>query len=88
VFAGLLSALIAQLQRGYRRKIGDCVRLIDSSSVRLSGLSANWATFSAGVCGLQRNDAMCHAPQQTPQHWPAYVSTLATLPSAAPFLKA
>src|SRR5258708_1745535 len=32
VFAGLLSALMAQLQAGYRRKIGDCVRLIDSSS--------------------------------------------------------
>ena len=31
VFAGLLSALIAQLQNGYRRKIGDCVRLIDST---------------------------------------------------------
>jgi IS4 transposase len=53
VFAGLLSALMAQLQRGYRRKIGDCVRLIDSTSVRLSGLSANWATFSAGVCGAK-----------------------------------
>ena len=25
VFAGLLSALMAQLQAGYRRKIGDCV---------------------------------------------------------------
>ena len=37
VFADLLSALMAQLQRGYRRKIGDCVRLIDSTSVRLSG---------------------------------------------------
>jgi hypothetical protein len=53
VFAGLLSALIAQLQRGYRRKIGDCVRLIDSTSVRLSNLSGSWATFSAGVCGAK-----------------------------------
>jgi hypothetical protein len=53
VFAGLLSALMAQLQRGYRRKIGDCVRLIDSTSVRLSSLSGNWATFSAGVCGAK-----------------------------------
>jgi hypothetical protein len=52
-FAGLLAALMAQLQRGYRRKIGDCVRLIDSTSVRLSELSGEWATFSAGVCGAK-----------------------------------
>ena len=52
-FAGLLAALMAQLQRGYRRKIGDCVRLIDSTSVRLSALSGEWATFSAGVCGAK-----------------------------------
>jgi hypothetical protein len=53
VFGGLLSALMAQLQRGYRRKIGDCVRLIDSTSVRLSSLSSDWATFSAEVCGAK-----------------------------------
>ena len=53
IFGGLLSALIGQLQRGYRRKIGDCVRLIDSTSVQLSDLSGNWATFSAGVCGAK-----------------------------------
>jgi hypothetical protein len=53
VFGGLLSALMAQLQRGYRRKIGDCVRLIDSTGVQLSNLSRNWATFSAGVCGAK-----------------------------------
>lgn len=44
---------MAQLRRGYRRKIGDCVRLIDSTSVRLSGLSGEWAMFSAGVCGAK-----------------------------------
>ena len=53
VFAGLLSALMARLQRGYRRKIGDCVRLIDSTSVRLSGLSDRWARFSTDVCGAK-----------------------------------
>src|SRR6266852_6317737 len=53
VFGGLLSALMVQLQRGYRRKIGDCVRLIDSTGVRLSRLSGHWATFSAGVCGAK-----------------------------------
>ena len=53
VFGGLLSALIGQLQRGYRRKIGDCVRLINSTGVKLSRLSGHWATFSAGVCGAK-----------------------------------
>ena len=53
VFTGLLSILMAQLQAGYRRKIGDCVRLIDSTSVQLSSLSGNWATFSTGVCGAK-----------------------------------
>ena len=45
VFAGLLSSLIGLLQAGYRRKIRDCVRLIDSTSVPLSKLSGDWAKF-------------------------------------------
>jgi IS4 transposase len=53
VFSDLLAALMLQLQAGYRRKIGDCVRLIDSTSVQLSSLSGKWATFSAGVCGAK-----------------------------------
>jgi hypothetical protein len=53
VFSAVLTALMVQVQRGYRRKIGDCVRLIDSTSVRLSSLSEDWATFSAGVCGAK-----------------------------------
>jgi hypothetical protein len=53
VFGDLLAVLMAQLQHGYRRKIGDCVRLIDSTSVRLSSLSGRWAMFSEGVCGAK-----------------------------------
>jgi hypothetical protein len=53
VFSGVLSALMLRLQRGYRRKLGDCVRLIDSTSVRLSGLSDDWARFSTDVCGAK-----------------------------------
>jgi IS4 transposase len=52
VFAGLLAALIASLQAGYRRKVRDCVRLIDATCVQLSSLS-DWATFSTGVCGAK-----------------------------------
>ena len=53
IFGSLLAVLIGQLQRGYRRKIGNCVRLIDSTGVKLSNLSAEWATFSAGICGAK-----------------------------------
>lgn len=53
VFGDLLSTLMQQLQAGYRRKIGDCVRLIDSTSVKLSNLSDDWARFSTGVCGAK-----------------------------------
>jgi IS4 transposase len=53
VFAGLLTALMGQLQGGYRRKVSDCIRLIDSTSVRLNGLSGDWARFSAEVCGAK-----------------------------------
>lgn len=53
VFGGLLSELMQQLQAGYRRKVKNCVRLIDSTSVRLSALSGDWATFSTGVCGAK-----------------------------------
>jgi hypothetical protein len=53
VFEGVLAALMAQLQRKYRREIKECVRLIDSTSVKLSNLSGDWAMFSAGVCGAK-----------------------------------
>jgi hypothetical protein len=53
IFACLLSALMLSLQPGYRRKIKDCVRLIDSTSVKLNSLSSDWATFSEGVCGAK-----------------------------------
>ena len=53
VFGGLLSVLMQQLQAGYRRKVKNCVRLIDSTSVRLSALSGDWATFSTGICGAK-----------------------------------
>lgn len=53
VFSDLFGAMLMQADRGLRRAAGDAVRLIDSTSVRLSSLSADWATFSAGVCGVK-----------------------------------
>jgi hypothetical protein len=53
VFAGLFEHLVGQAQRGLRRKISETTYLIDSTGVRLSALSADWARFSAGVCGAK-----------------------------------
>jgi IS4 transposase len=53
VFAELFTAMLPQAHRGLRRSIKDAVRLIDSTSVRLSSLSEDWATFSADVYGAK-----------------------------------
>jgi DDE family transposase/uncharacterized protein DUF4372 len=53
VFGDVFAALLAQAHRGLRRAAGDAVRLIDSTSLRLSSLSAEWATFSAEVYGAK-----------------------------------
>jgi hypothetical protein len=52
VFAGLLATMIAQAERGFRKQIGDAVRLIDSTGLKLSSLSG-WAQFSTNVCGAK-----------------------------------
>src|SRR5262249_12873093 len=53
VFSDLCALMIEQAHRGLRRVSRDAVRLIDSTSIRLSNLSADWAQFSAGVCGVK-----------------------------------
>ena len=73
IFGGVLMALMAQLQSGYRRKIRDCVRLVDSTGVRLSSLSGDWATFSAGVCG-----AKAHIVYDPDADQPLYVMVTAS----------
>src|SRR5271166_6276669 len=52
-FGALFAHLVAQAGRGLRRKIGEAVHLIDSTGLRLSELSADWARFSDGVCGAK-----------------------------------
>lgn len=52
VFAGLLAEMIDQSERGFRRKIGEAVRLIDATGLKLSSVSG-WAQFSANVCGAK-----------------------------------
>ncbi len=53
VFSELLADMMKQADRGLRRKLAETVYLIDSTSVRLNGHSADWARFSAGVCGAK-----------------------------------
>jgi IS4 transposase len=53
VFGEVFAALLGQAHRALRRATSDAVRLIDSTSVRLSSLSADWATYSADVFGAK-----------------------------------
>lgn len=53
VFTDLFAHLVGQITRGLRRKADEAVHLIDSSSLRLSALSQDWARFSTGVCGAK-----------------------------------
>lgn len=53
VFTELLALMMKQAHRGLRRKMADAVYLIDATSVRLNRGSADWAQFSAGVCGAK-----------------------------------
>ena len=53
VFSGLFEHMLGMATRGLRRKMGDAVRLIDSTSLHLAGGGAQWARFSAEVCGAK-----------------------------------
>ncbi len=53
VFTELFAEMVARAQRGLRRAVGDATYLIDATGVRLSGMSAGWAGFSAAVCGAK-----------------------------------
>src|SRR6267154_3242565 len=53
VFSELFNQMLQQAHRGLRRASKDAVRLIDSTSLRLSSLSEDWATFSTHVFGAK-----------------------------------
>jgi hypothetical protein len=53
VFSGLFMQMLGMATRGLRRKLGDAVRLIDSTGLHLAGAGTNWARFSADVCGAK-----------------------------------
>jgi IS4 transposase len=53
LFTELLAIMMKQAHRGLRRKMAETTYLIDATSARLSERSADWARFSAGVCGAK-----------------------------------
>jgi IS4 transposase len=53
VFSLLFAEMVAMAGRGVRRHVGEAVRLIDSTGVRLAGLASEWSRFSSGVCGAK-----------------------------------
>ena len=53
IFSELFAQMVGQAHRGLRRTVGEATYLIDSTSLRLSELSADWARFSTGVCGAK-----------------------------------
>ena len=53
VFVALLGTMMSQVHRGLRRALADTTYLIDSTGLRLDERSADWARFSAGVCGAK-----------------------------------
>jgi Transposase DDE domain/Domain of unknown function (DUF4372) len=53
IFSGLFEAMLAQAGRGFRRKMSDAVRLIDSTGLKLAGVGAEWARFSTDVFGAK-----------------------------------
>jgi hypothetical protein len=53
VFHQLFAHMAGQAGRNARRQIGQAVRLIDATGVRLAGIGVEWAHFSTGVFGVK-----------------------------------
>jgi IS4 transposase len=53
VFMEVLAELMDRCEVSLGRKVADAVHLIDSTSLRLNSLSADWAQFSSGVSGAK-----------------------------------
>ena len=53
VFSELLVHMMAQASRSLRRSAAEAVRLIDSTQIKLAGIAAEWARFSAHLGGIK-----------------------------------
>jgi hypothetical protein len=52
-FSDLFVEMLKGAPRGFRRKMGNAVRLIDATGLRLAGVGAEWARFSTNVFGAK-----------------------------------
>jgi hypothetical protein len=52
-FSRLFEHLLGMATRPLRRKIGNMVRLIDSTGLHLAGIGSEWARLSAKLCGAK-----------------------------------
>jgi hypothetical protein len=65
VFSGLFERMLGMAGRGLRRDMAETVRLVDSTGLHLAGVGAQWAKFSANVCGAKAHvvyDPDCGRP--------------------------
>jgi hypothetical protein len=53
VFIELFAAMVASADRRLRRDAKDCVHLLDSTSISLNRLSADWSTFAGDFNGVK-----------------------------------
>ena len=53
VFSGLFSAMAGLAGRGFKRSTAEAVRLIDSTSVKLSALSGDWSRYYGDIHGAK-----------------------------------
>ena len=58
VFSGLFTHMLGMTTRGLRRKMGDAVRLIDSTGLRLAGRAPNGRAFRPRFAGPRRMSSM------------------------------
>jgi len=73
VFSGLFSHMAQMAGRGFKRSTAEAVRLIDSTSVKLSGLSGDWSRYYGDIHG-----AKAHIIYDPDAEAPLYLSVTAS----------
>jgi hypothetical protein len=73
VFSGLFSHMAQMATRGFRRSTAEAVRLIDSTSVKLSTLSGDWSRYYGDIHG-----AKAHIVYDPDAEAPLYLSVTAS----------
>jgi hypothetical protein len=68
LFADLFTALLGQAHRGLRKASGEAIRLIDATSIPLSSLSNDWASYEAHGCATKLH-VVFDPDAETPVHF-------------------